>query len=282
VFAVIWSKAVRLEIEMQPILGTESTQRLAELRATLRRYQDRYGELVGVVDVAKASSAMAARRRRLDALAVEHERIQQQMESMASEVRRIERWVEFCLEDVIARAKQEHAEGWSPTPVLGFRLWAVGNDGLHGVKMAWPGRTITATCLSRAGTAEIPHTDGRCGRLGCGVYAAKTVDPLYREFDVSGIGDLALGLVALTGKVVEHDDGYRAAEATVVAIGASLGSHLLLTSDAERIEGVFADPTVIRREETVETEGQRLVEMETFVTEEARRATPWTLETNSE
>ena len=267
---------------MQPVLGTESTQRLAELRAEVRRYQDRYGELTGMIDVAKANSAMAARQRRLDALAAEQERIQRQMESMTSEVRRIERWVEFCLEDVIARARQDHAEGWSPTPVLGFRLWAVADDGLYGVKMAWSGRTLTATCLSKAGEAEIPHTDGRCGRLGCGVYAAKTVDPLYTEFDVSGIGDVALGLVAMTGKVVEHDEGYRSAAATVVALGASMGSHLLLTSDPARIDELFADPTIIRREPEVDTEKQRLVEMEAFVIAEAGRATPWTLEISSE
>ena len=267
---------------MQPVLGTESTQRLAELRAEVRRYQDRYGELAGMIDVAKANSAMAARQRRLDALAAEHDRIERQMSSMTAEVRRIERWVEFCLEDVITRAKQDHAEGWSPTPVLGYRLWAVGEDGLYGVKMVWDSRTITATCLSNRGNTEIPHSDGRCGRLGCGVYAAKSVDPLYTEFDLSGIGNLALGLVAMTGKVVEHDDGYRAAAATVVAIGASLGTHLMLTSDPLRIDQLLADPTVIREGREVEAEAQRLVEMEAFVIKEARRATPWTLETNSE
>ncbi len=263
---------------MEPVLGTDRTQRLAELRATLRRYQDRYGDLEGMVDLAKANSAMATRQRRYDQLAEEFERIQGKMESLRSEVRRIERWVEFCLEDVISRAREAHTEGWSPTPVLGYRLWGVGGDALYGVKMPWSSRRLTATCLSRAGDREIPHSDGRCGRLGCGVYAAKSVAPLYTEFDVSAIGDVALGLVALTGKVVEHDEGYRGAEATVVAIGASLSKHLLLTSDPDRIDGVFADPTTIRKERTVHTETERLLEMETFVEREAGRARPWTLE----
>ncbi len=267
---------------MEPALASETTQRLAELRQTVLRYQERYGELAGMIDVAKANSAMASRQRRLDTLAQEAARIQTDVNSMASEMRRIERWVEFCLEDVIARAKEDHAEGWSPTPVLGYRLWGVGSDALYGVKMPWTGRTLTATCLSRAGTEEIPHTDGRCGRLGCGVYAAKSVDPLYTEFDITAIGDFALGLVALTGKVVEHDDGYRGAEATVVALAAALGQHLLLTNDAEQIDKVFEDPTLIGGEQEVETEGQRLLEMETFVTAQARRVTPWTLATNNE
>ncbi len=267
---------------MEPVLGEEKTQRLAELRATVRRYQDRYGDLAGMIDVAKANTAMANRQRRLDQLIEESERIERQVESLTSEVRRIERWVEFCLEDVITRAKQDHAEGWSPTAVLGYRLWGVGSDSLVGVKMAWETRTLAATCLSNGGRNEIPHTDGRCGRLGCGVYAAKTVGPLYTEFDVSAIGDLALGLVALTGKVVEHDDGYRGAEATVVALGASMGKHVLLATDPEEIDAVFADPTLIRTGRQVETETERLLEMETFVEQQARRATSWILETSSE
>ncbi len=268
---------------MEPILGTERGKRLAELQRTLRRYEDRYGELEGMVDLTKARSAMAVRRRRYDRLLEEFERVRKQKDAMESEIDRIEEWIAFCLESVIERAKHDHAEGWSPTAVLGYRLWAVGEDGLHGVKMVWPGPVLEATCLSRGGEIEIPHTDGRCGRLGCGVYAAKTVDPLYTEFDVSAIGDVALGLVALTGKVVEHDDGYRGAIATVVALGASVGRHLLLTSDPSTIEAVFEQPVPwITKERMVETETERLLEMEVFVTSEARRATPWTLGTSSE
>ena len=261
---------------MQPVLDQETTRRLAQLRRSVRLYQERYGDLAGMIDVTKANSALNTRQRRLDHLEQEVARIKDEMDSMTSEVRRIERWVEFCLSDVLARAKQDHAEGWSPTPVLGYRLWGVGNEALYGVKMPWVGRSLTATCLSRGGPEEIPHTDGRCGRLGCGVYAAKSIHPLYREFDVSAIGDIALGLVALTGKVVEHDDGYRAAEATVIALGASVREHLLLTSDAQKIEEVFDDPSVIISEQEIETEEERLRQMEAFVGEHARKATQWT------
>ena len=262
--------------------GTDAKERLAQLRVTVRRYQDRYGELDGIADVIKAGSTLAARQRRLEQLSQEYERVGKQMRSLHTEVERIERWMEFCLEDVIARARRDRAEGWSPRPVLGYRLWAVGSQGLHGVKLVWPGRKLTATCLRSGGSYEIPHTDGRCGRLGCGVYAAKTVDPLFTEFDIAAIANVALGLVALTGKVVEHDHGYRGAEAEVVALGASLDDHLLLTADPKRIDAVFADPSVIRSEPVMEFERQRLLEMETFVEIQARRAEQWILETSSE
>lgn len=270
----------RLELDMEPGSNTDTERRLDELRATVRRYQDRYGELEGLADLARVNSSLAARRRRLKQLAQEHERIGRQMRSMASEVERIGRWLEFCLEDVAARAREAHAEGWSPSAVLGYRLWAVRSEGLHGVKMPWQSRRMTATCLTTRGDGEIPHTDGRCGRLGCGVYAAKTVDPLYRELDLAGIGDVALGLVALTGKVVEHDSGYRGAEAEVIALAASTGKHLLLTADRDRIDEVFADPALIRQEPETETE-RHLLEMETFVEIQARRAEKWTLGINS-
>jgi hypothetical protein len=263
-------------------LGSNHKQRIVELRATIRQYQDRYGDLDGVADVAEASSALAVRQRRLDWLAKEYERVGSQMRSLRSEVERIERWIEFCLEDVVARAKRAHAEGWSPTPVLGYRLWGVGAEGLHGVKMRWPGRKMTATCLVVGGSRDIPHTDGHCGRLGCGVYAAKSVEPLYREFDVAGIGDVAVGLVALSGKVVEHEAGYRGAEAEVIALAACLGTHLLRTNDPNEIDRVFADPSAIAGAPEVDSQQQRLLEMEMFVEQQARRATPWTLANSNE
>lgn len=262
--------------------GSDGARRIAQLRAQVHRYRARYGELDGMVDLEQADRALGVRERRLEQLTTEYQRIGLRMRSLNAEVERIERWIQFCLEDVVARARQAHAEGWSPTAVLGYRLWAIGEDGMHGVKMAWRGRTMTATCLARGGSEEIPHTDGRCGRLGCGVYAAKSVDSLFRGFDVSGIGDVALGLVALTGKVVEHETGYRAAAATVVALGASHGEHLLLTDDADRIDTVFARPTLITGEPVVETHQERLLEMETYVEQAARRMSRWTLASNSE
>jgi hypothetical protein len=177
VFDQIRSETIRPEIAVEPILGTKRHEQLTELRATLRRYEDRYGKLEGMVDLTKARSALAVRQRRYDRLVAEYEAVRKDKEAMESEIDRIEEWIVFCLESVIEKAREDHAEGWSPTAVLGYRLWAVGKDGLHGVKMRWPGPTLEATCLSRGGDSEIPHTDGRCGRLGCGVYASKTVDP---------------------------------------------------------------------------------------------------------
>lgn len=261
---------------MRSDLGQETNPRVAELRRVLQKYVERYGQLNGMVDVEKANSAMAFRQRRLDRLLEEEARIRSEIEGMASEITRIEKWVEFCLEDAIDRVKRDKSEGWSPRPVLGYRLWWIGDGALNGVKAPWLSRKLTAVCLTRGGEVEIPHSDGRCGRLGCGVYGAKTIEPLYRDFDVRSIKDFALGLIAMTGKVVEHDDGYRAAEATVVALAAALRAHMLLTSDQEQIDEIFEDPDLIEEEAVVADQEQRLQEMETYISDQARRQGEWT------
>lgn len=260
---------------MEPVPDLDRTTRLAELRRSLRTYEDRYGRVPGLIDMSKANTALSVRQRRLNQLREEEARINRQITSMVSEMRRIERWMEFCLQDAIERTRREQAEAWSPSPILGFRLWWFEDGQLCGVKLSWKKRTLRATCLRRGDLGEIPHSDGSCGRLGCGVYAAKTVDPLYRDFNVWTLDDFAIGLVALTGKVVEHDDGYRAAEATVVALGARLDGRVLLTNVPDMIDDVFADPFMIRMGQRVESRQQSLIEIELYVTEEARRAEQW-------
>lgn len=260
---------------MGPMPELDRTARLAELRRSLRTYEDRYGAIADLIDTSRANSALTIRQRRLNQLRDEHERVSRQIASLESEMRRIERWLEFCIEDAIERTRREQAEAWSPSPVLGYRLWWIEDGRLCGVKLPWKKRTLSATCLRRGDLGEIPHSDGSCGRLGCGVYAAKTVDPLYRDFNVWDLEDFAIGLVALTGKVVEHDNGYRAAEATVVALGARFERHVLLTNVAEMIEDVFVDPSMIRMGIPIESRKQSLIEIEMYVTDEARRAPQW-------
>jgi hypothetical protein len=266
---------------MEPEFSPRSAKRIAELRAEVRHYEARYGALEGTAEVQRAEAALLARQRRYNCLVEEAERLARQVRSAQDEVDRLEAWIEFCLADVVSRAKRDHAEGWSPTAVMGYRLWAVTPDGLNGVRMTWPGRTLVATCRRRGDDGEVPHADGGCGRLGCGVYAAKSLDELLKGFDLEEIGDVALGLVEMTGKVVEHESGYRGAVATAGALAAELDGHVLVTSDPVEIERVFAHPAVITAGPEVETPRQRLFQMETYIEQRARRNTPWTLATSS-
>jgi hypothetical protein len=252
--------------------------RLGRLRRTAAAYQERYGSLPGMAAASDTETTIAARRRRLERLQREEAEIRAAIAATRVEIERLGRWVAFCLADAIERAQRDHAEGWSPRPVLGFRIWRVADDALYGARLAWTRPTMTATCLRHQGDEEIPHSDGRCGRLGCGVYVAKQIEPLLVEFAVPETEDFALGLVALRGKVVEHERGYRGAAADVVAIAAVRGERWLATAVPEEITKIFARPSTIRSGERC-LERARLVEqMSTYIAAQARKAGQWTLE----
>lgn len=129
---------------------------------------------------------------------------------------------------------------WSPTPILGFRIWDV-DTRLQGARKPWTTPTHDAECLRRGAGRhddEVPHSDGSCGKPPCGVYATKDPDALL---DYWGPGR-AIGLVELSGKVVEHDFGYRARKATAVLMVVSWTGGEAVASTDEEVAALFADP----------------------------------------
>ena len=52
---------------------------------------------------------------------------------------------------------------------------------------------------------------------------------------------VVIGLVALEGKVVEHTDGYRAEEATVVAVAKIEGNQTEFIDDPVGVKALFGD-----------------------------------------
>lgn len=136
-------------------------------------------------------------------------------------------------------------EFWSPRPVLGFRMWEV-RGRLHGAWRAWDRPFREARCVSgrtERDDGEVPHTDGRCGQPPCGIYAFKEPAQLLASFGLpEGSRRCVYGLVALSGKVVEHERGYRGQRATVVA-AAVVGRGLLVRAEGiERLQSLFAAP----------------------------------------
>jgi hypothetical protein len=129
---------------------------------------------------------------------------------------------------------------WSPTPILGFRVWEVGTR-LRGARKPWRTPTYDAECVRRGAGPhgdEIPHTDGSCGKPACGIYATKDPDPLL---DYWGPGR-AIGVVEMSGKVVEHDFGYRARRATAVFMVMSWAGGEEVASTPAEVTDMFADP----------------------------------------
>ena len=134
---------------------------------------------------------------------------------------------------------------WSPVAVLGFRAWAVERH-LTGVYGVWAEPSYRAGCQTRGGERfdpEVPHTDGRCGKPPCGIYAYRDPDSLLAEVGpLAGDRRTAFGLVAMTGKVVEHTRGYRASHVRVLAMAVAGRGRMVKVEGEERLRRLFADP----------------------------------------
>ena len=136
-------------------------------------------------------------------------------------------------------------EFWTPGLILGFRMWEL-RGRLYGAWLPWDRPEFEARCLSRRGgkaDLDVPHTDGRCGHPPCGLYCFKEPEQLLAAFGMpTGSGRFVLGLVALSGKVVEHEYGYRAQKArAVAAVVVGRGQVVRVEGDA-RLRSLFTAP----------------------------------------
>jgi len=139
---------------------------------------------------------------------------------------------------------------WSPKPVYGFRVWQLLGEQLHGAKKPWVIPQQTAVCLHRwTSESPIPHEVSECGRPPCGIYVVKDPDrirDLVGSWFRQGPVTVFVGVAALSGRVIEHDTGYRAEHAEVVAGAAIAGNeHRVNTcwiDDPNDLTYLFASP----------------------------------------
>lgn len=184
-------------------------------------------------------------RRTIASQHVRIERLEHEAAAILSEITRLEDEVHgreqalaMLLGHVVGRLERMHGDAWSPQPIIGFRLWAMRSGSLWGARTKWERRHLAASCAGHGPGA--PHADGRCGRLGCGIYATKDLAPLlemHLQFDSHSYVAAA---VELTGRVVEHERGYRAAHASVVAAYAVWPDRVLATIDPGQLDALFA------------------------------------------
>jgi hypothetical protein len=135
-------------------------------------------------------------------------------------------------------------EFWTPALVVGFRMWDL-RGSLWGAVKPWDRPEHEARCLSGRGSsaADVPHTDGRCGHPPCGLYCFKEPEQLIGAFGLPTGSRLAVvGLVALSGKVVEHERGYRAQKARVLAAAAVGRGKLVRVEGDARLRSLFSRP----------------------------------------
>jgi hypothetical protein len=129
-------------------------------------------------------------------------------------------------------------------PIIGFRNWRVYAAGdLHSftARDRWtPGADFAACCTARPDEA-VPHRD-----CVCGVHAFREL----RYLRPRALGTAVAGAVALWGRIVEHDLGFRAEHARPVAL---VESHY-----AQRVADVYGLPVLSRESLELEAEVERL------------------------
>ncbi len=128
---------------------------------------------------------------------------------------------------------------WSHEPVIGYRVWNVFRDRVQGLHSVWREPRFSARCTLPNPETAPPHLSDACE---CGIYAAKDTQWLESHFGGLSGTRVAMGRVELTGRVIEHTDGYRAQQARVVEIAVRTRDGVIHFEEAAAIAHLFAEP----------------------------------------
>ena len=218
-----------------------SLRDVEQLTQEWKKLQARYGIAGSLPELDRLKRGFSRRRARIGFLRAQIEELNAEVRVLEGELAGLSKMLGLVLEEAIDKVKTSEGETWSPVPVLGFRIWVLRNGRFLGYREPWLQASMTAHCLTTGNDFEVPHTDGRCGDPPCGIYLAKDVAELlgsHVEFDLD---EIAVGLVGLSGKVVEHERGYRGEQATVVAVALVVDGEVRTVSDIEEVEAMFEE-----------------------------------------
>jgi hypothetical protein len=218
-------------------LSADHLRRVATLRNRLAELEDRYETERGDA-IVRLDQQIQRRTSRIDVLSEQLGEIVANMTQLESERIGLLTAAELVMTDRIAELEVTHDERWSPWPIQAFRMWGVTNSGLVGMIERWHTPEMDAVCRKLPLNPDVPHTDGRCGEPQCGIYAAKRPEAVLESLPPEG--GWALGLVSMSGKIVEHEFGYRAQHARVEAIVIHHEGRVLAAEEPQIIRLVFA------------------------------------------
>ena len=265
-----------------------------DLRQVVREWERlriRYGATEPPPEVDRLQRAGQRRLARLKHLRLQLSDLTAEIVVLEAEQEGLDKTLGLVLDTALRDLKAKHSEAWSPFPVLGFRIWDLRPTGFYGFREHWNHHTLSAYCPTTKTSREVPHTDGSCGEPPCGFYAAKDVVALLSENPGHQIERLAVGLVGMAGKVVEHERGYRSQEATVLAIAFAKGDTFRITDDPIEIQLLFQgvglattttpDPRRGRGQPSI-TEGGTHHKIVTYLQAQQRRRAEWISESPNE
>jgi hypothetical protein len=220
---------------------TDRWLRIELLRRDLHTLRERYGRIPVDVSMSERLDTQLERKRyRISHLRDQIASLQAEIDQIEQEVGGYLAGVEALLSDAIDRTRRIEGEGWSPVAILGYRMWNVVDGALTGVVQPWRSLTKKAACLNGLHGEDLPHSHGHCGPPACGVYATKQPETIYSQMPRQP--DWAIGVVELSGKVVEHSKGYRAQRATLMALWLVVGDKAAPIEGEKALGRALADP----------------------------------------
>lgn len=221
-------------------------------------YRDRYqiGHLLGPIDSLEKSIQRREHRsmaliRRIGELEKELANARNELVTVRAEIEGSRTTGALLIEEIVDQVRIDQGEAWSPHPFRGFRVWRIHERAIWGNQVVWPEPRLESRCLRSIPGDDVPHSISRCGPPACGIYAVKDLDMFPPEVAATKVRDCVVGVVALSGKVVEHELGYRASHARVLAVAVNRGGRRRLFQTAGEIAELFRDPisTIEGREE---------------------------------
>lgn len=207
------------------------------------RIEDRLGPLHGLEkSISRRRVRSAGLSRTIEALEAELTRARSELRVIETEIEGSRAAGALLISEIIDRVREEKGEAWSPTPIRGFRVWRIEDGSVMGNQVHWTETSLSSVCLRDVPGDDVPHSVERCGPPACGIYAVKHLSMLPEEVAAGRIKRSIVGVVALSGKVIEHELGYRAEHARVVAAVANDAGRILITDDPEHLDALFHDP----------------------------------------
>jgi hypothetical protein len=222
----------RLDVYRQRYRIDDRLEPLTALEQSMRRRRVR-------------SAALSRRLADLEKMVAE---ARQELRAIASEIEGTHRAGALLIEEVLDQVQAEMGEAWSPRPVHGYRVWRIEDNLILGNQVHWETPTLESKCLREIPGEDLPHPVDRCGPPACGIYAVKDLGMFPSEVARGAIHNSVVGVVAMSGKVVEHESGYRSHRATAVAVSVNDGRRRLMTDEMETIASLFADPDEVMAE----------------------------------
>ncbi|HEU4319006.1 MAG TPA: hypothetical protein VFS66_02890 [Acidimicrobiia bacterium] len=228
---------------------TDMTPDVRDQWLRLATYRQRYQIEDRLGTIHSLEKSLARRQSRRSALSRRIAELEQALDEALREMKAVDAEIAggrvagaLLIAQVLDQVIEEMGEAWSPAPVRGFRVWRIADNKVKGNQVHWPTRTLSSVCLRQLPGEDLPHPMSRCGPPACGIYAVKDLDKFPRDVGDGMMDRSMLGVVGLTGKVIEHSDGYRGQHGTVMAMSVNHWNRWLMTCDARLIEEFFNNP----------------------------------------